>query len=352
MSSESPDVLFHEENNKGIITLNRPKVLNALDLSMVRKIVPALKNWEKENKTCVIIKGAGGKSFCAGGDVKNIAADGMKGGKKGYEFFREEYAMNGIIGNYKIPYIALIDGIVMGGGVGLSVHGKYRVATEKSLFAMPETQIGLFPDVGGSYFLPRLEGKLGIYLALTGERLKGVDLVKAKIATHYTPSEQLPELEESLLKCVNSADIENTLNKYNTLDDKPFILKSNIDKINFCFNSATVEEILNKLEKDGSSWAQKTLETLHKMSPTSLKVTLKILQDGSKLSLMEALKVEYRVAAGCLSHHDFYEGVRALLIDKDQKPKWNPSKITDVTDDIVNSHFAKLPEDQELKHKL
>lgn len=308
MSTEAPDVLLEEINNKGIITLNRPKVLNALDLSMVKKIVPALKKWEKDGKACVIVKGAGEKSFCAGGDVKNIVLDGMKGGKLGHDFFREEYAMNGLIGNYKVPYIAFIDGIVMGGGVGLSVHGKYRVATERSLFAMPETQIGLFPDVGGSYFLPRLKGKLGTYLALTGERLKGSSLLKAKIATHYTTSDKLNDLEKALIQCNTANDIEKTLDEFCVQDNNPFVLEPFINKIDTCFSSNTVEGIFERLEKDGSDWAIKTIETLKKMSPTSLKVTLKIINEGAKLSLIEALQVEYRVAVGCLNQHDFYEG--------------------------------------------
>ncbi|XP_045461435.1 3-hydroxyisobutyryl-CoA hydrolase, mitochondrial isoform X1 [Harmonia axyridis] len=352
MSTEAPDVILEEINNKGIITLNRPKVLNALDLSMVKKIVPALQKWEKDGKVCVIVKGAGEKSFCAGGDVKNIVLDGMKGGKLGHEFFREEYAMNGMIGNYKIPYIALIDGIVMGGGVGLSVHGKYRVATERSLFAMPETQIGLFPDVGGSYFLPRLKGKIGSYLALTGERLKGADLLKAKIATHYITSNKLQDLENAIVQCQSASEIERTLDKFSIQDNNPFVLEPVIDKIDACFSSNSVEQIFERLEKDGSDWAIKTLGKLKKMSPTSLKVTLKIINEGKKLSLIEALQVEYRVAVGCLSHHDFYEGVRALLVDKDQNPKWKPSTVREVTDDIVDRHFARLSEDKELKHKL
>lgn len=163
MSTVEDDVLFESVNNNGIIILNRPKALNSLNLSMVRKLLPTLKAWESE-KNLVLVKGVGEKAFCAGGDVRAVVQDIMKGGNLGQIFFREEYTMNGLIGSYKIPYIALIDGIVMGGGVGLSVHGRYRIATERTLFAMPETKIGLFPDVGGTYFLPRLQGKLGTYL--------------------------------------------------------------------------------------------------------------------------------------------------------------------------------------------
>nr|CAI5851417.1 unnamed protein product [Callosobruchus analis] len=222
MSTDADDVLFKEIKDKGIIILNRPKALNSLNLSMVKKLHPVLMDWESK-KTLVLVKGAGDKAFCAGGDVKAVISAGLKGDKNlGYEFFKHEYATNGLIGRYKIPYIAFIDGIVMGGGVGLSVHGRYRVATEKTLFAMPETQIGLFPDVGGSYFLPRLPGRLGAFLALTGQRLKGSDVVKVGVATHLCDSKQLAELEEQLMNCSNESDIEAVLNKFNKKDVPDF----------------------------------------------------------------------------------------------------------------------------------
>lgn len=349
-SSDANDVLFQDVGNKGIITLNRPKALNALNLSMVNKIYPALEKWENE-KLCVIVKGEG-RAFCAGGDVKSVVQDGIKGGKLGQQFFRNEYTMNGLIGSYKIPYIAFIHGIVMGGGVGLSVHGKYRIATETSVFAMPETQIGLFPDVGGSYFLPRLKGKLGWYLALTGYRLKGAELVHAKIATHLCNSKYLPELESALLKCNTKEEIDDTLNKYNEKDLAPFSLKPQLDQIDKCFSGNTMEEIMKNLENDGSDWAKTTKETLSKMSPTSMKVTLKLLNMGSKMDLKKCLQNEFRVAVASLNRHDFFEGVRALLIDKDQNPKWKPTSLEQVSDELVNEHFNKLADDQELKHKL
>ncbi|KAF5295067.1 hypothetical protein FQA39_LY13218 [Lamprigera yunnana] len=350
MSTEE-DVLFKSTPNAGIVTLNRPKSLNALNLSMVDKIYPKLREWEPEKKL-IIIKGVGEKAFCAGGDVRAIAEDGMKGGKLGSEFFRKEYALNGLIGRYKKPYIALIDGIVMGGGVGLSVHGDYRIATERTLFAMPETAIGLFPDVGGTYFLPRLQGKLGLYLALTGYRLKGSDVYKAGIATHYCDSQCLNEVENSLIECSNIDEINKVLEKYNKDDGKTFSLESVMNKINKCFAAPTVELIIKELERDGTEWANGTIAMLKKMSPTSLKVSLKALTQGSSMNLDQCLEIEYRIAVGCLRNKDFFEGVRALLIDKDQKPRWNPSLISEVTEGIVNNFFNKLNEDQELIHKL
>lgn len=308
MSTEENDVLFEEVHDKGIITLNRPKALNSLNLSMVNKIYPKLKKWENEKKI-VIIKGAGDKAFCAGGDVKAIIEAGFKGNTQlGKDFFKKEYKTNGLIGSYKIPYIAFIDGIVMGGGVGLSVHGQYRIATEKTLFAMPETQIGLFPDVGGSYFLPRLTGHLGWYLALSGVRLKGSDVFSAGIATHYVESKDLKNLELSLIDCTNDKDINDVLAKFMKTDIPSFSLKPILDKINKCFSPQNMEEIIATLKNDGSKWADDTLKYLNKMSPTSMKVTLKQLHIGKKLSLEECLKMEYNLAVNCLEHTDFYEG--------------------------------------------
>lgn len=250
-------VLVQEFNDKGVITLNRPKALNAINLDMVDAITSNLKKWEK-TKNLVIIKGVGDKSFCAGGDVRAVVEAGPTEESK--NFFRHEYQMNALIGNYKIPYIAFIDGITMGGGVGLSVHGKYRVATERTLFAMPETAIGLFPDVGGSFFLPRLQGKLGLFLGLSGYRLKGEDALKIGIATHYCDSSKLSELEDALLKCSNQSEIPNILNKFNTPSNKETEITKHVNDINKLFNGSSVEEILKNLENDGSDWSQQILK--------------------------------------------------------------------------------------------
>ncbi|XP_037943294.1 3-hydroxyisobutyryl-CoA hydrolase, mitochondrial-like [Teleopsis dalmanni] len=257
LSTSTSAVLATESFSKGLIIINRPKALNAINLEMVRKIYKHLRKCET-SKSLVIIKGTGDKSFCAGGDVRAIVEQGPTEESK--SFFREEYTTNALIGNYKIPYIALIDGIVMGGGVGLSVHGKYRVATERTLFAMPETAIGLFPDVGGSHFLPRLQGKLGLYLGLTGQRLKGDDVLKAGVATHYCESAKLSELEQDLLNCGDSEEVPDILQKYHKPTAKDFLLKPHLEQINKCFTAECVEEIIENLQKDGSEWANKTLE--------------------------------------------------------------------------------------------
>ncbi|XP_015115719.1 3-hydroxyisobutyryl-CoA hydrolase, mitochondrial [Diachasma alloeum] len=344
------DVLFEEVGESGLITLNRPKALNALNLSMVRKIHPVLKKWES-SKNMVVIRGSGDKAFCAGGDVKSLvlSLNESWGRASSCEFFREEYALDYLIGSFKKPYVALIHGITMGGGVGLSVHGKYRVATEKTVYAMPETAIGLYPDVGGTYFLPRLRGQLGFYLGLTGHRLKGVDVKLAGIATHYVQSSKLEELTDALLKS-GGKDLEKILANFEDKTPAEFTLAKYSDKIDEYFSAGTVEEIVDRLKEDKSEWAQGVIDNLSKMSPTSLKLTLKALQRGRGMNLLECLRVENRLSnAASRRDGDFYEGVRALLIDKDGKPRWNPASLEQVTDDYVENMFKSLPADEELR---
>lgn len=256
-SSSSSHVIASDSSDKGFLILNRPKALNAINLEMVRKISKSLKKWET-TKSFVVVKGSGEKSFCAGGDVRALVEAGPTHESK--SFFKEEYTMNSLIGNYTIPYIALIDGITMGGGVGLSVHGKYRVATERTMFAMPETAIGLFPDVGGSFFLPKLKNHLGMYLGLTGFRLKGEDVHKAGIATHFCESSQILELEKALLDIKDVDDVDKVLKSFHKVSDKDFVLTPHLEQINRCFSANSVEEIYSNLERDGSEWAQKTIK--------------------------------------------------------------------------------------------
>ncbi|CAK9795925.1 3-hydroxyisobutyryl-CoA hydrolase, mitochondrial [Anthophora plagiata] len=322
------DVLFKDIGNKGIIILNRTKALNALNLSMVEKIYPVLKKWESSKKL-VIIEGAGEKAFCAGGDVKSLVTALRESDNKiiSETFFRNEYTLNYLIGTYKIPYVAMINGITMGGGVGLSVH-----------------------DVGGTYFLPRLKGKLGLYLGLTGNRLKGVDVLLAGIATHFIPSEKLSDLKEELLT-TELPDPKEILNKYQPKPlNQEFSLAPYMNEIDKCFSASCVEEIIDRLKENNSEWAEKTVQMLLKASPTSLKVTMCAIQKGSTLNLPDCLKMEFRLACAALNKtSDFCEGVRALLIDKDQKPKWNPTCLEEVTDTYVNQQFMKLPEEKELQ---
>ncbi|KAJ8349666.1 hypothetical protein SKAU_G00247960 [Synaphobranchus kaupii] len=352
MSSQAgSDVLLERVGNAGVVTLNRPKALNALNLPMIRYIYPQLKKWEKDPETdIVIMKGAGGKAFCAGGDIRAVTEAGKSGESLAQDFFREEYILNNAIGTYGKPYVALIDGITMGGGVGLSVHGQFCVATEKTLFAMPETAIGLFPDVGGGYFLPRLQGKLGLFLALTGFRLKGRDVQRAGVASHFVDSQKISALEKNLvdLKSPSAQDVAEMLESYqkeSSVDkDKPFILEEHMEAINRLFEASSVEEICENLKQDGSSFAQKQLEILSKMSPTSMKLTLRQLQAGAQMSLQDVLIMEYRLSQACMNGQDFYEGVRAVLIDRDHSPKWNPPTLEDVTEPFLDDCFKSLGE--------
>ncbi|KAM7407834.1 hypothetical protein PAMA_003547 [Pampus argenteus] len=347
------EVLAEKVGRAGVITMNRPKVLNALNLTMIRQIYPQLKKWEQDSETdIVIIKGAGGKAFCAGGDIRAVTEAGKVGDSLAQDFFREEYILNNLIGACRKPYIALIDGITMGGGVGLSVHGRFRVATEKTLFAMPETAIGLFPDVGGGYFLPRLRGKLGLFLALTGFRLKGRDVHRAGVATHFVESKKISDLEKELvdLKSPSADDVSRVLDSFHnesSLDsEKPFVLDQHISDIDRLFSSSSVEGIVENLKADGSAFAKKQAETLSKMSPTSLKITYKQLQAGASLSLPDVLVMEYRLSQACMRGNDFYEGVRAVLVDKDQSPKWSPSTLADVSDQSVEQCFSSLGQNE------
>uniref|UniRef100_A0A0B7B173 3-hydroxyisobutyryl-CoA hydrolase, mitochondrial n=1 Tax=Arion vulgaris TaxID=1028688 RepID=A0A0B7B173_9EUPU len=355
-SMADEEIIFQTKGHLGVITLNRPKALNALTLSMSRKIYSQLLSWETDPKIeLVLVKGAGDKSFCAGGDIRAVTEAGRKGLPLARDFFREEYMLNHKIGNYKIPYIALIDGITMGGGVGLSVHGMYRVATERTMFAMPETAIGLFPDVGGGHFLPRLEGKLGTFLALTGFRLKSRDVANIGIATHFVESSKTDELENRLASLSSPArqeDIASVLDdlqNQSTLDSsKEFVLKPHIDQINRLFSGHTMEEIFHNLEQEKSQWASEQLKILNKMSPTSMKISLRLLLEGKNRSLGEDLIVECRLSQRCIEDKDFYEGVRAVLIDKDNNPQWNPANIKDVSSSKVDWYFSPLDAKLEL----
>jgi len=346
------EVLLDTIGNKALITLNRPKALNALNLSMIRKITPALHQWEEDEKVLVLIKGIGGKAFCAGGDVRSIVeSKNDPNNTLSRDFFREEYQLNHLISTLDIPYIALIDGITMGGGVGLSVHGYYRVSTEKTLFAMPETAIGFVPEVGGTYFLPRLKGKLGLFLALTGYRLKGADVFHAGISTHAVASQSAAAIEEELLssKMNTQVEISECLGKFTkeaVFLQEQFSLEPYLPIIDQCFSAPTVEGILTELESTDHPFAKEVLTSLKKMSPLALKITKRALEEGSEKTLAECLQMEYRLSQRFCADHDFPEGVRALLIDKDQRPQWKPSRLEDCTAEKVDSYFLPLGENE------
>ncbi|RKO86532.1 ClpP/crotonase-like domain-containing protein, partial [Blyttiomyces helicus] len=341
-TSPSPSgVILQKRQSVRLFILNRPEALNALNLGMVYNMTPQLEAWQDSDlcKVIVLKNTEGDKAFCAGGDVKNIILQ-AKSGKledvaKSIKFFEEEYRLNHLLGTLNKPFVSIMNGITMGGGVGLSVHAPFRIATEKTLFAMPETSIGLFPDVGGSFFLPRLDGELGTYLGLTGNRLKGEEVFFAGIATHFIPSERIPlllerlaELETQEIEVVNIA-IEDFVGELLCSLDKwrNWSLGGEVaEAIDRCFKFDTIEEIVQALENEKTPWAEKQLATLKSVSPTSLKVTLMQLRKGRQAHFAEAFKMEYQMVKEFLQTPDFYEGVTAKLIDKPARaPKWHPS---------------------------
>lgn len=345
METVVEDVLFEIRGRAGVVTLNRPKALNALTREMLVSFHDQVKAWDADPRVeRILIRGAGDRAFCAGGDVVSLYNLGKAGGEGYCRFFWDEYRADYLTSILSKPYVALLDGIVMGGGVGLSVHGPYRVATEKTLFAMPETGIGLIPDVGGSHLLGHMPGHLGAYLGLLGERLKAADCLYAGIATHYVPSEQVPALAEALE--TEGGAVEDILARFHQ-DPGEAPLVARQAEIDRYFAGETVEEVVAALS-DGDAWAQGVRERLLGLSPTSLKLTLRAVRAGASLDLAECLRQEYRVVCHIRHGHDFYEGVRAQLVDKDRSPKWKPAALSDVRDDTLDAHFC-APDSGDLK---
>ncbi|KAI9678627.1 MAG: hypothetical protein M1817_005684 [Caeruleum heppii] len=353
---EPDDVLFNSLYGIRTIELNRSKKLNSLNGSMARKIIPRLKEWEKSHlANIIIIKGAGEKAFCAGGDVAALAQynqEGPEGQQKSKDYFGLEYKLDHLIATYPKPYVAFMDGITMGGGVGLSVHAPFRIATERTMFAMPETTIGFFPDVGGSFFLPRLDGQVGTYLALTSERLKGANAFYAGVATHYIHSSSLPDLESRLAELTfldyatlkdRCTIINSTIEEYVTglPEDEPMTLSGPIRQaIDRCFAYDSIDDIISALKKEDSEWAQKTLKTLHERSPTSVRVALRQMRLGRSWGIGEAFQREAVMASKFMEHPDFVEGVSARLIRKPaETPRWQPASLEESNDALVEDFF-------------
>ena len=323
----------------------RDRALNALTLSMVRKIHPKLKEWENDSSIkYVLIKAQGEKAFCAGGDIRALHDWGKNNEDEAIGFYREEYTLNQYIKRYPKPYISLVNGIVMGGGVGLSVHGSHRIAGENYSFAMPETGIGLFPDVGGSFFLSRLKYEAGTYLALTGSRIKAADAIFLQTATNFVKSENFSSIINDLSK--GERDPGDIITSYSSSPDEKseFEMISDFSLKNFKGN--TIEEIIDNLKNNNSDLATKILSIIGTKSPTSLKVALRSLQLGRKNSFEDCMKMEFRMVNKVMNDHDFYEGVRALIIDKDNKPSWSPKSIEDVEDSFVDEFFHSLTENE------
>ena len=355
MAGDSEDILFGRDGGVATVTLNRPQALNAFTLGMYRAIDPMLREWADDPAVhAVVMRGAGDRAFCAGGDVRAVyeAGRGISAGRSLTSvFFREEYELIRRLHRYPKPYIAILDGITMGGGAGISVNGAYRVATERTMFAMPETGIGLFPDVGATRFLNLCPGHTGRYLGLTGARLGPADALYCGFATHYVPRERIPGLAEDLAAMQwqpgEREQVETALSARHT-DPGDAALAALRPAIDRCFAGDTVEAILDALQAEGGEWATQTRAGLMTKSPTSLKITLRQLQVGRGYDVDAALILEYRMTQHAMAAHDFYEGVRAVLIDKDQKPRWQPASLAEVTDPMVDSYFVPLG-DRELR---
>ncbi len=346
-----PEVVFAVEAGVGRILLNRPKALNALTLDKIRETHRQLEAWAADDAVhCVVIEGAGEKAFCAGGDIRRLW-EANRDAEDTYirAFFGDEYRLNRLIKTYAKPFIALMDGITMGGGVGVSIHGSHRVATERTVFAMPETGIGLLPDVGGTYFLPRLPGKIGMYLALTGARLKAADCYHTGLATHYVPSARRDELLQALSKAESDRGNADEMQTAVTciLDmfhEEPGAapIERQAEQIDRCFGGGSVEEIVEALTADGSDWAVKQLEAIAGKSPTATKVAFRQMQIGTQLDFDRCMRTEFRVSTRLAHTGDFAEGVRAIIIDKDNAPKWDPADISAIAGDTVDGFFAPL----------
>jgi enoyl-CoA hydratase len=336
------DVLFEKRGRGGIITLNRPKALNALTLDMVHAMREQLSAWRDDRDVeLVLIRGAGERAFCAGGDIRALYDSGKSGNPYAIDFYAHEYRLNTMIKRYPKPYVALINGIAMGGGVGVSVHGHYRIAGEGCVFAMPETGIGLFPDVGGTHFLPRMPGETGMYIALTGSRMNVVDCFATGIATHMVPASGHELLIQTL--CEGDAPLEQALTRAAVRPSEQSRVMGLRPLIDRHFVGGSVEDIQASLADDKSLFASETLKALQTKSPTSLKVTYRQIREGAKLGFEECMRLEFRLTNRFMAGHDFYEGVRALIIDKDQAPKWNPARLEDVSDAALDSYFEPLP---------
>lgn len=343
------EVLFTERKgtggNVGVITLNRPQALNALTHAMCLDMLNQLQLWaEADSIKAVVIQGTGDKVFSAGGDIKHLYQIGNSGKlEQAYAFFRDEYRLNHLIHHYPKPFIALLDGLTMGGGVGVSIHGSHRVVTERFVFAMPETAIGFFPDIGGSYFLSRCPGEIGTYLGLTGMRLDPAEAIYAELADHFIFSNHLEECLEALCAARLGSQafqtVTNVLDIYSITAETPALSVAR-KAIDTCFSLDTVEDIFNTLNNQSKPWYKTTLAALSEKSPTSLKVTLRAIREGVSLDFDSCMKMEYRVCQRFMNTPDFYEGVRAVLIDKDRKPHWQPSTIEEVTDQQVNEFFV------------
>ncbi|GAA4642984.1 enoyl-CoA hydratase/isomerase family protein [Pontixanthobacter gangjinensis] len=341
------NILIHSHGRVGHISLNRPKALHALTLDMCRAMSAALAKWAEDDAIeAVILDHAEGRGFCAGGDINLLRKSALEdGGVSGREFFHDEYQLNHQMMTYAKPIVAFMDGITMGGGVGIALPAKFRVATENTRFAMPETGIGLFPDVGGGWHLSRLSGRLGQFLALTGARLDGAECLWAGLATHYLPSEMLADAKARIIEKPDR--IGGVLSEMVGSPPKARI-EANAEKIAKHFASDRYEDILASLEAEDSDWAHKERDTLGTKSPQTCKVALRQLAESAKLiDFADNMAMEYRIGSRVLLRPDFAEGVRAIIVDKTHDPEWDPATPEGVSEELIDSIFAPLPEGEE-----
>ena len=338
--SETTDVLFEEKGHAGLIILNRPKALNALTREMCVAMHRQLERWLADDAVHhILIKSNSEKAFCAGGDIRQVAENGPEKIDESLPFFADEYRLNAYMESYPKPLIALLDGIVMGGGVGISVHGAYRVGSEKMLFAMPETAIGFFPDVGGSHFLPKMPQSTGMYCAMTGERLKQADCYWTGILTHAVKSVDMAVLSEALCE---AQDVEPVLARY-AFDPGPAPLQAKADVVDACFGAENSREVMERLHKlkgsEHDDFAVASLDTMAKRSPLSMEVAFQQVRRGKGLAMKDCMIMEHRIVSKILQGKDFYEGVRAVIIDKDHAPKWQHSSLGEIKMVDVEAHF-------------
>jgi enoyl-CoA hydratase len=344
------DLIVRREGAAGIIRLNRPKALNAMTLEMSRGIDAALDRFESDSEVAVVIlEGAGERGLCAGGDIRGLYESSREGGDLGKIFWRQEYVMNARIAKYPKPYVAFMDGLVMGGGVGLSGHARHRVVTERTKLAMPEVGLGFFPDVGGTWLLSRSPGEIGTYFGLTGQTMNGPDAIFARFADAVVPSGKLPALREALTSArpgVTSTEVDTLIAGFATGETAGPVAatRSAIDR---WFAHDRMEDILAALQRDGSEAALSALSTLNEKSPRGMVVTLKLLRmaRGSS-SLEQCLVREYRAALEVFRSDDFREGVRAAVIDKDRNPRWSPPRVEDVTSEMLAPYFREIGADE------
>ena len=336
-----PEILFERRGAVGLITLNRPKALNALTHGMCVAMKETLDRWSVDPAvSAVVITGTGDRAFCAGGDIRALYDSGKAGTPYARTFYRDEYRLDATIKHYRKPFVALVHGIVMGGGVGVSVNGQFRVADETTTFAMPETGIGLFPDVGGSFFLPRCPGETGMFLALTGTRLRSSDTLSAGVATHYVPAARHEDLVASLSVGKTPAE---TLGRLSMAPPEKGILDDLRDRIDATFAHNSVEKILSALDRDNTVWAKETAAVIRTKSPTSTKLAFQQLRRGRELEFDDCMRMEFRMVNRVIDGCDFYEGVRATIIEKDNAPAWRPNSLQNVSDNDIESYFAPLP---------